>query len=109
MFRFPSKRLLRNFSTTHRRLDEAATESKDFRPPWVYTFARIGSNASILTVFVYSIFFYDFGNDDHVFQPVRKWAAQHTASLFSLSPAEERLIDSEKRKAEANGDSKSVS
>ncbi|KAE9409780.1 hypothetical protein BT96DRAFT_913287 [Gymnopus androsaceus JB14] len=109
MFRFLPRRSLRHFSTSSARSNEAPTEPKDFRPPWVYTLSGVASNVSIFGVMVYAIFFYDFGNDEHVFQPVRRWVARQKASIFALSPAEEKLIEAEKRKAEANDLSKNGS
>ncbi|KAJ3728441.1 hypothetical protein C8R42DRAFT_571276, partial [Lentinula raphanica] len=54
-----------------------------------------------LVVTTYAVFLYDFGNDDHVFQPVRKWVSRQKSALLSLSPDEERFIESEKRKADS--------
>ncbi|KDR82674.1 hypothetical protein GALMADRAFT_220663 [Galerina marginata CBS 339.88] len=43
---------------------------EDFRPPWVYVGTRLISFAIIPAVGFYAVFFYDFGNHEHVFQPV---------------------------------------
>ncbi|KAF8967052.1 hypothetical protein BDZ97DRAFT_1804940 [Flammula alnicola] len=43
---------------------------EDFRPPWVYIGTRLISFAVIPAVGLYSVFFYDFGDHEHVFQPV---------------------------------------
>ncbi|CAA7261408.1 unnamed protein product [Cyclocybe aegerita] len=69
---------------------------EDFRPPWVYVGTRLISLAVIPSIAVYSIFFYDFGEREHVFQPVRRWAADSVNSFFTLSPAEEKLLKQER-------------
>ncbi|EDR13719.1 uncharacterized protein LACBIDRAFT_309004 [Laccaria bicolor S238N-H82] len=45
-------------------------EGEDFRPPWVYLMSRLVSLTVIPAVAFYSVFFYDFGDREHVFQPV---------------------------------------
>ncbi|KAF5314992.1 hypothetical protein D9619_006982 [Psilocybe cf. subviscida] len=65
---------------------------EDPRPPWVYVGSRVMSFALIPGVSLYSIFFYDFGDREHVFQPVRRWAHDLTSGFFTLSPAEERIV-----------------
>ncbi|KIM43313.1 hypothetical protein M413DRAFT_26467 [Hebeloma cylindrosporum] len=85
----------------HRRLfsTEVPTPKKlegpgdDPRPPWVYVGTRLISMAVIPAVGVYSVFFYDFGDRDHAFQPIRRWAAQQVNKFFTLSPAEEKLLE----------------
>jgi len=64
----------------------------DFRPPWVYAASRLFIYGIIPVVGFYSIFFYDFGKSEHVFQPVRRWGANIMNKLFTLSSAEERLL-----------------
>ncbi|KIK03344.1 hypothetical protein K443DRAFT_676829 [Laccaria amethystina LaAM-08-1] len=67
-------------------------EGEDFRPPWVYLMSRLVSFTVIPAVAFYSVFFYDFGDREHVFQPARRWAARLHTSFVTLSPAEEGLI-----------------
>ncbi|KAF8798799.1 hypothetical protein BYT27DRAFT_7202492 [Phlegmacium glaucopus] len=64
----------------------------DFRPPWVYVYSRLISYGIIPVVGIYSIFIYDFGEREHVFQPVRRWCANVINKIFTLSAAEERLL-----------------
>ncbi|KAF9063597.1 hypothetical protein BDP27DRAFT_1334964 [Rhodocollybia butyracea] len=97
---------LRTFSTSLRRFNQAPVE-KDFRPPWVYKYTRVATSMSICAIIPYAVFFHDFGEDEHVFQPIRRWVARHKASLFALTPAEEKFIESEKQSAKARDDSKS--
>ncbi|KAJ3824933.1 hypothetical protein F5880DRAFT_1556501 [Lentinula raphanica] len=101
MFRLLAKQPLRTFSSSSKTYNQLRSQSNDFRPPWVYTFARVASNLSICVVMTYAVFFYDFGNDDHVFQPVRRWVSRQKSALLSLSPDEERFIESEKRKVDS--------
>jgi len=64
----------------------------DFRPPWVYVCSRLIIYGIIPAVGFYSIFMYDFGEREHVFQPVRRWGVNITNKLFTLSAAEEKLL-----------------
>jgi len=41
---------------------------------------------------VYSVFFYDFGDREHVFSPIRRWTRTGIGLVFSLSPTEEQLL-----------------
>ncbi|KAJ7600842.1 hypothetical protein C8J56DRAFT_911423 [Mycena floridula] len=68
----------------------------DFRPPWVYMTTRLLSYTLIPSVAIYGVFFWDFGEHDHVFVPVRVWAAKQRALLFSLSSEEEELLNRSK-------------
>ncbi|KAF9046450.1 hypothetical protein BJ165DRAFT_1471805 [Panaeolus papilionaceus] len=84
----------RGYSTgTHKR---PAAEPDDFRPPWVYFGTRLISMVIIPGIGVYSILFYDFGEREHVFQPMRRWARAGLQNFLTLSPAEEKLVDSAK-------------
>ncbi|KDQ33738.1 hypothetical protein PLEOSDRAFT_1099698 [Pleurotus ostreatus PC15] len=71
---------------------------EDFRPPWVYTGSRLLTYVFVPYVVFYSVFFYDFGDREHVFQPVRRWASRQRESFFSLSPEEARIVQAEKAK-----------
>jgi len=64
----------------------------DFRPPWVYACSRLIIYGIIPVVGFYSIFMYDFGEHEHVFQPARRWGANIRNKFFTLSAAEERLL-----------------
>lgn len=83
--------LRRPLSTSSRRLAQVQNETHDFRRPWVYRgvallknllipgahLACVHSQRNVLKykacpgVFFYAIFWYDFGEDDHVFLEVR--------------------------------------
>ncbi|BGP27901.1 pyridoxamine-phosphate oxidase [Rhodotorula toruloides] len=41
---------------------------------------------------VYGVLFYDYGEHEHCFMPVRRWVDQHTASFFTLTPEERRYV-----------------
>jgi hypothetical protein len=64
--------LRRSFTSSARRLNQTEKPaSHDFRKPWVYRSVGLLSNLLIPGVFLYAIFIYDFGQDDHVFLAVR--------------------------------------
>ncbi|PAV23315.1 pyridoxamine-phosphate oxidase [Pyrrhoderma noxium] len=42
---------------------------------------------------VYAVLYHDFGEDDHVFMPVRRWVKAKKESFFTLSPEERQLVD----------------
>ncbi|KAJ3872135.1 hypothetical protein F5051DRAFT_169439 [Lentinula edodes] len=109
MFKFLVKQPLRTISTSTQRRNQTSPESNDFRPAWVYKYAGRASNISIFGIMIYAVLFYDFGNDDHVFQPIRSWVSRQKSTLFALSPDEEKFIDSKKHKTEVQEPSKSSS
>ncbi|TFK40660.1 hypothetical protein BDQ12DRAFT_679827 [Crucibulum laeve] len=82
----------RLYATKTHRLPKVEEAGADFRPPWVYVTSRLLSFTVIPAVAFYAIFFYDFGDHDHVFQPARRWAVAQKAAFFTLSPAEERIL-----------------
>ncbi|KAK7469394.1 hypothetical protein VKT23_003868 [Stygiomarasmius scandens] len=83
----------RSFTATSAKKIPEDDVSKDFRPPWVYTMARLGLQWSIPAVGFYAIFWHDFGDNEHVFSPARRWAARQKAAFFTLSPEERKLLD----------------
>ncbi|KAI0632135.1 hypothetical protein C8Q77DRAFT_1210456 [Trametes polyzona] len=58
---------------------------------WVGKASRISNFLIIPTVLLYAVFFADFGDHEHVFQPPRRWLEAQKASFFSLSPEEQKL------------------
>ncbi|KAF8237178.1 hypothetical protein L208DRAFT_1212370, partial [Tricholoma matsutake] len=64
----------------------------DFRPPWLYNTSRLLSYTLIPSVAIYGIFFHDFGEREHVFQPARRWVAKQKAAFFTLSPEEQKIL-----------------
>ncbi|KAG6844657.1 hypothetical protein H0H87_005025 [Tephrocybe sp. NHM501043] len=56
--------------------------------------AYMRSNGVTATVF-YAVFFYDFGDHEHVFQAPRRWAAKKKAEFLTLSPEEKTIIGEE--------------
>ncbi|KAF6757510.1 hypothetical protein DFP72DRAFT_891340 [Ephemerocybe angulata] len=69
--------------------------SDDFRPSWVYSLSRLGSHAIIPAVALYAVFLYDWGDQEHVFMPPRRWLAKVKQSYFKLSSEEERMLNAE--------------
>ncbi|KZT12062.1 uncharacterized protein LAESUDRAFT_641096 [Laetiporus sulphureus 93-53] len=66
-------------------------EPDDPRPPWLFRFSRTANWMLIPTVIVYSVFFGDFGEQEHVFSPPRRWLERQKAAFFSLSDAERKI------------------
>ncbi|KXN93413.1 hypothetical protein AN958_00337 [Leucoagaricus sp. SymC.cos] len=89
-------------STNSRPGYQARDEAIDFRPPWVYVASRLMTFTIIPSIVIYSVFFYDFGHRDHVFQPARQWALQQKAAFMTLSPDEERILDANRSKSETS-------
>ncbi|KAF9464164.1 hypothetical protein BDZ94DRAFT_1308181 [Collybia nuda] len=94
-FNLLRQRHRRQFASKVHRLPKAGDDD-DFRPPWVYTMSRLLSYTMIPAVAAYAIFVYDFGERDHVFRPARRWVAEQKATFFTLSPAEQQLLNVEK-------------
>ncbi|KAI0761927.1 hypothetical protein BD413DRAFT_219709 [Trametes elegans] len=66
--------------------------SEPARPrTWVYRASRIVNFFIIPSVLVYAVFFAEFGDHEHVFQPPRRWLQAQKASFFALSPEERQL------------------
>ncbi|OBZ71451.1 hypothetical protein A0H81_08384 [Grifola frondosa] len=72
----------------------------DFRPPWVYRAIRIANFVAIPSAILYSVFFADFGDHEHVFSPARRWMDAQRAAFFSLSPAERRVAGANENPSE---------
>ncbi|KAJ8595232.1 hypothetical protein M405DRAFT_807511 [Rhizopogon salebrosus TDB-379] len=71
----------------------AEQDDGDFRPPWVYSASHILTYTMIPTAMVYCVFLADWGEREHVFSPVRRWATKTRESFFSLSPDEVSLVE----------------
>ncbi|KIY45632.1 hypothetical protein FISHEDRAFT_76478 [Fistulina hepatica ATCC 64428] len=69
---------------------------KDFRPPWVYATVRLLNYVVAPTIIIISIFFWDWGEGDHVFRGPREWAK----SYMSLTPAERKIAEEASKPAE---------
>ncbi|KAI6030948.1 hypothetical protein F5J12DRAFT_804134 [Pisolithus orientalis] len=64
---------------------------QDFRPPWVYRASGFLIYTMIPVAILYCVFVADYGDREHVFSPVRRWAQGHTESFLSLTPEETAL------------------
>ncbi|TFL01800.1 hypothetical protein BDV98DRAFT_604461 [Pterulicium gracile] len=84
--------LRRPLSTSSRRLAQVQNETHDFRRPWVYRGVALLKNLLIPGVFFYAIFWYDFGEDDHVFLEPRRWALRKKAEFLTMSDEDRRLL-----------------
>ncbi|EIM86016.1 uncharacterized protein STEHIDRAFT_169029 [Stereum hirsutum FP-91666 SS1] len=43
----------------------------------------------------YAVFVYDFGPQDHVFRPPRRWLQTQIDAFWTLSPAEQKLLNAD--------------
>ncbi|KAI5123176.1 hypothetical protein M0805_000876 [Coniferiporia weirii] len=69
------------------------TVPTDPRPPWLFASASLLRVVFIPVGLTYAVFFHDFGEDEHVFMPPRRWLQRQKEAFFTLSPAERRLAD----------------
>ncbi|ESK95735.1 pyridoxamine-phosphate oxidase [Moniliophthora roreri MCA 2997] len=69
----------------------------DFRPPWVYSASKLVSYCLIPGVGFYFVLIQDYGDHEHVFQPIRRWVARQKANFMTLSPEEEKFIKAQKQ------------
>ncbi|KAH7903211.1 hypothetical protein BJ138DRAFT_1020994 [Hygrophoropsis aurantiaca] len=63
----------------------------DFRPPWVYTASHLLTYTLIPSAILYCVFLADWGDRDHVFLHVRRWAAHQSSRFFSIDRDEAAL------------------
>ncbi|EJC99040.1 uncharacterized protein FOMMEDRAFT_170795 [Fomitiporia mediterranea MF3/22] len=63
----------------------------DPRPRWLFSTASLLRVVLVPTSLIYAVFFHDFGEQDHVFVPPRRWLQRQKESFFTLSPAEKDL------------------
>ncbi|KAF9049483.1 hypothetical protein BDZ89DRAFT_1126452 [Hymenopellis radicata] len=75
-------------------------QEEDFRPPWVYTATNLMNYVLIPGIFMYSIFIYDWGDHDHVFQAPRRWLKRQKEAFWSLSSEDQKLIEATESKPE---------
>ncbi|TRM64034.1 hypothetical protein BD626DRAFT_536706 [Schizophyllum amplum] len=54
----------------------ADQETGDFRPPWFYRFTKLAMFAVIPGIAFYSMFFYNWGETEHVFSEPQRWKAR---------------------------------
>ncbi|KAN0087527.1 hypothetical protein V8E55_006148 [Tylopilus felleus] len=64
----------------------------DFRPPWVYSGSRFLTYTAIPLTLIYCAFLADWGEREHIFMPLRRWASKYGQSILSLSPEEAALV-----------------
>ncbi|BGP35662.1 hypothetical protein JCM10296v2_007514 [Rhodotorula toruloides] len=63
-----------------------------FAPTPLSRAGQIAAFALSAGLAVYGVLFYDYGEQEHCFMPVRRWVDQHTASFFTLTPSERRYV-----------------
>ncbi|THH07083.1 hypothetical protein EW145_g3632 [Phellinidium pouzarii] len=68
-------------------------EPVDPRPPWLFTSATLLRVTIIPVGLIYAVFYHDFGEDEHVFMPPRRWLQRQKERFLTLSPAEKHLAD----------------
>jgi len=65
----------------------------DPRPPWVYS-TSVGLRLILIpSIIFYAIFFADFGDQEHVFMPPRRWLQRQREAFFAITPEERRLVE----------------
>ncbi|KAI6015559.1 hypothetical protein BKA83DRAFT_4232516 [Pisolithus microcarpus] len=69
--------------------------AQDFRPPWVYRASGFLIYTTIPIAILYCVFVADYGDREHVFSPIRRWAQRHKESFLSLTPEETALAQRE--------------
>ncbi|KAI0372173.1 hypothetical protein BV20DRAFT_940394 [Pilatotrama ljubarskyi] len=84
---------------------EGASDEQPKTRTWVTTASRISNFLIIPTVLLYAVFYADFGDHEHVFQPPRRWLEAQKASFFSLSPEEQKLAGLEPPSSELSDQS----
>ncbi|EEB94001.1 hypothetical protein MPER_07269 [Moniliophthora perniciosa FA553] len=52
----------------------------------------------------YFVFIQDYGDHEHVFQPIRRWVARQKANFMTLSPEEEKFINAQRREDKPSRD-----
>ncbi|KAI0269789.1 hypothetical protein BC834DRAFT_863376 [Gloeopeniophorella convolvens] len=90
-----------------RKVDKSNSQDvpSDPRPPWVYSTSAGLRFVLIPSILFYAVFFYDFGEREHVFMPPRRWLQRQRDAFFTISPEERKLIEestSSDRISEAN-------
>ncbi|KAI0801803.1 hypothetical protein BC629DRAFT_1591488 [Irpex lacteus] len=71
----------------------------DPRRPWFFTVYRIMNFAIIPFAAAYCVFVADFGEQEHVFSPARRWMNRQRREFFSLSSEELELARSDSKGA----------
>ncbi|KAL5479104.1 hypothetical protein ACEPAI_2392 [Sanghuangporus weigelae] len=64
----------------------------DPRPRWMFSTAAFLRITLVPVGLIYAIFYHDFGEEDHVFMPPRRWLQKQKDSFFVLTPAEKDLV-----------------
>ncbi|CAE6443601.1 unnamed protein product [Rhizoctonia solani] len=65
--------------------------------PKLHRYVAIASYVSVGVISVYNIFYADYGKEEHVFSPARRWLDQQKTAFWTLSPAEQAAADRLKR------------
>ncbi|GJN94067.1 hypothetical protein Rhopal_007131-T1 [Rhodotorula paludigena] len=70
--------------------------------------SQIASFAFAAGLTAYAVLLYDFGPREHVFMPVRRWVDAHTASLFTLSEQDRRVLSAQKGGGDLGAEAQAV-
>ncbi|KAI0070146.1 hypothetical protein K474DRAFT_911719 [Panus rudis PR-1116 ss-1] len=73
-------------------------------PKWGLIVNKISSFVIIPTAIIYAVFFMDFGDHEHVFSAPRRWLDRQRAAFFSLSPAEQELVQASESPRQPEGE-----
>ncbi|QRW27598.1 hypothetical protein RhiXN_02193 [Rhizoctonia solani] len=68
--------------------------------PKIHRYVAVASYTAVGIISIYNIFFADYGEQEHVFSPARRWLDRQKAAFWTLSPAEQAAADRLKRQQE---------
>ncbi|KAM0789876.1 hypothetical protein ACM66B_006722 [Microbotryomycetes sp. NB124-2] len=69
---------------------------------------QVGSFALATALTGYAVLFYDFGQREHCFMPVRRWFDEHTRGFFTLTERDRQALGNSHDKATATSGSEAV-
>jgi len=88
-------------STRHKSTLQDLTQQSRVKPPpdthkpSVEKFSRVLQWTLVPGVFGYMALYCDFGEQEHIFSPLRRWVQKSKDEFWQLSPEEKRIVQSE--------------
>ncbi|CUA68174.1 hypothetical protein RSOLAG22IIIB_03413 [Rhizoctonia solani] len=61
--------------------------------PKIHRYVAITGYTAVGIISIYNIFFADYGEQEHVFSPARRWLDRQKTAFWTLSPAEQAAAD----------------
>ncbi|CEL51676.1 hypothetical protein RSOLAG1IB_00211 [Rhizoctonia solani AG-1 IB] len=65
--------------------------------PKLHRYVAVASYTAVGFISIYNIFYADYGEQEHVFSPARRWLDRQKTAFWTLSPAEQAAADRLKR------------